>query len=206
MADQENRRLILNNVTAEQEDQIRAFLNFFEEFEDIQVEAEERPRPRPEEPTAVAVPRRQAQEEQENLPPLAAGLGLPVLGPGVVAEHAEPVAGRCPECFISPCVTQEVLGQSWFADVPLPAHKRNSPLRKVIYHRIWTVIGRLGGWRNHLYLEKKQRLLTEARGRQADFETLVRVRREIIPDCVLDLVRSRYPNPPKQPYMGHKWW
>ena len=30
--------------------------------------------------------------------------------------------------------------------------------------------------------------------------------REIMPLYVVNLVRSLYPNPQGQPYMGHKWW
>ena len=37
-------------------------------------------------------------------------------------------------------------------------------------------------------------------------ETAVHVLREIIPECVLNLVRGLYPNPPDTPYLGHKWW
>jgi hypothetical protein len=96
----------------------------------------------------------------------------------------------CRDCYCSPCVTQQAEGQSWFNDVALQPHKRNSPLRKVIYRRFWTIINRFGGWRDPLYMDKKQRLLAAARGRQVDFETLVRLCRdvEIMPDCVLDLV------------------
>jgi hypothetical protein len=36
-------------------------------------------------------------------------------------------------------------------------------------------------------------------------EYVVTVAREIMPDCVLSVVRGLYPNPPSQPYMGHKW-
>jgi hypothetical protein len=34
-------------------------------------------------------------------------------------------------------------------------------------------------------------------------EYVVTVAREIMPDCVLSVVRGLYPNPPSQPYMGH---
>ena len=37
-------------------------------------------------------------------------------------------------------------------------------------------------------------------------ETVVYVLREIMPECVLKLVRGLYPNLPDTPYLGHKWW
>ena len=37
-------------------------------------------------------------------------------------------------------------------------------------------------------------------------ESVVEVLREIMPDCVLLLVRELYPNPVGVPHLGHKWW
>ena len=57
-----------------------------------------------------------------------------------------------------------------------------------------------GAWRHAKYLSKKARLL-----RTDDLSTVWTIR-EVMPQCVLDLVRGIYPSPPRQPYMGHKWW
>lgn len=50
------------------------------------------------------------------------------------------------------------------------------------------------------YVEKKQQLLH----RTMD-DSIVWTTREVMPHCVLNLVRGLYPNLPGQPYMGHKW-
>ena len=35
--------------------------------------------------------------------------------------------------------------------------------------------------------------------------TVVHVLREIMPECVLKLVRGLYPYPPDTPYLAHRW-
>ena len=56
-----------------------------------------------------------------------------------------------------------------------------------------------GGWR-HKYISKNRRLL------ELDDSATVWVGagsvREVMPQCILDLVRRIYPNAPGQPYMG----
>ena len=59
--------------------------------------------------------------------------------------------------------------------------------------------GRILGLENDKYHRKKQRLLG------LNGTDTVLVVREILPQCILDLVRGIYPNLPGQPYMGHKW-
>ncbi|KAK3091300.1 hypothetical protein FSP39_018771 [Pinctada imbricata] len=38
-----------------------------------------------------------------------------------------------------------------------------------------------------------------------DSERIVWTLREVMPDCILTVVRELYPNPPGQLYMGHEW-
>ena len=52
------------------------------------------------------------------------------------------------------------------------------------------------------YIQKKSRMLARD---QVDEYVIMTVAREIMPDCVLSVVRGIYPNPPSQPCMGHKW-
>lgn len=40
--------------------------------------------------------------------------------------------------------------------------------------------------------------------RDEEVENIVWAHREIMPECVLSLLRDLYPNPPGRPYMGHK--
>lgn len=104
----------------------------------------------------------------------------------------------CQHCFLSPCVT--VCRQSWLGHGAVP-HFRNAPLRKKKYKLFWKIISERGGWLHPNYVKKKQELLN--RGMD---DSIVWTPREIMPECVLNLVRELYPNPPGQPYMGHKWW
>lgn len=61
----------------------------------------------------------------------------------------------------------------------------------------------MGVWNNPIYKDRKATALLTARpNRCGDF---VYHRRDLMPQCVLKLVRSWYPNPPGQDYMGHKW-
>ena len=105
---------------------------------------------------------------------------------------------ECRFCFCSPCVTTH--RQLWLPNEPVRAHVRNSELRKQKYRKFWKIMDTKGAWRHAKYLSKKARLL-----RTDDLSTVWTIR-EVMPQCVLDLVRGIYPNPPRQPYMGHKWW
>ena len=59
-----------------------------------------------------------------------------------------------------------------------------------------------GAWRHPLDVRKKETVMC----RDHTDGTFVHVLREIMPECVLKLVRGLYPNPPDTPYLGHKWW
>ena len=96
----------------------------------------------------------------------------------------------CPLCFLNPCVAS--LPVDWVGHGQA-AHAANNSLRRVRYAKYWKIISNLGGWTNQQYLTKK---LTETHG--------VHHMREIMPDCVVDKVRTLYPNPASIPYMGHK--
>ena len=104
----------------------------------------------------------------------------------------------CSFCFLSPCVVTH--RQSWLPDQPALPHARNSELRKQKYRKFWKLMDLNGGWRHDKYIRKKQRLL------EVDNMETVWVVREIMPKCILDIVRRIYPNVAGQPYMGHKWW
>ena len=97
----------------------------------------------------------------------------------------------CPLCFLHPCVAS--LPSEWLGRGQA-AHTANSSIRRVMYGKYWKIISNLSGWTNQLYLAKK---LTETHG--------VHHMREIMPDCVVQKVRTLYPNPAGIPYLGHKW-
>ena len=56
-----------------------------------------------------------------------------------------------------------------------------------------------GAWRHLLYVRKKETAMC----RDHIDGTVVLVLREIMPECVLKLVRGLYPYPPDTPYRGH---
>lgn len=104
--------------------------------------------------------------------------------------------GSCPYCFCSPCVTS--VHQGWLG-VGQAARAGNNLLRKTKYKKFWTMIARRGGWSKPAYLRKKEIYLGQKDDR------IQWTSREIMPECVLKLVRSLYPNPAGIPYMGHRW-
>lgn len=103
----------------------------------------------------------------------------------------------CTECLSSPCVT--VHHQAWLGPGQRPK-AGNNLLRKVRYKKFWKMLDDRGLWRNPVYLKRKQEMYKREVGGEITF-----IKREIIPNCVLNLVRSLYPNPPGVDYMGHMW-
>ena len=61
------------------------------------------------------------------------------------------------------------------------------------------MISRRNAWADGRYIAKKTQQLNQ------NNEHLVWTSREIMPDCVLTLVRNLFPNPSGRLYMGHKW-
>lgn len=104
----------------------------------------------------------------------------------------------CVHCFCDPCVTGNP--QAWLGNGQNP-HPRNSGIRKRIYKKFWKLMNDRNAFSCPHYIQKKSRMLA----RDEVDEYVVTVAREIMPDCVLSVVRGLYPNPPSQPYMGHKW-
>ncbi|MES9904386.1 MAG: hypothetical protein ABW168_17130 [Sedimenticola sp.] len=105
---------------------------------------------------------------------------------------------ECQFCLRSPCVItdeQSWLGKAKRLDI------NNNKLRKLGYKTFWTILERRNAWRCKQYLQKNMRKLK----RSAIDETVVQMKREIVPECVLTLVRNLFPNPSGIPYVGHCW-
>lgn len=102
----------------------------------------------------------------------------------------------CLHCFCDPCVTTH--RQGWLGNA-VRHNDRNPSLRKIRYKKFWTMLDRRQAWINPRYQRKKTRLF----GRTED--SYVWSARDVMPDCVVNLVRSLFPNPPGRPYMGHLW-
>jgi hypothetical protein len=127
------------------------------------------------------------------------GACVSVSEPELYKDVVNQSSSRCPFCFCEPCVT--LSRQKWLGNGQ-SAHIRNSGLRRKMYRQFWNMLNSRNAWRHPLYLQNKSATM----GHDGVDETVVRVLREIMPDCVLSLVRDLYPNPPGKPYMGHKWW
>lgn len=99
-------------------------------------------------------------------------------------------------CFCNPCITAN--RQSWLGH-GVPVHKRNSELQKVRYRKFWQMLDKKQVWKHPRFLRRKTR-----RFNRTD-DSIVWTVREIMPRCLVELVRSLFTNPAGRPYMGHKW-
>lgn len=111
----------------------------------------------------------------------------------------DPIAlldGQCPYCFVNPCVATSNRNAPWIGNGQPPSNQ-NPQVRKGIYRRFWKCINNLNGWQLQQYIQKKIRI--------GGNEGIVYHQREIMPECVLELVRGLYPNPKGVPYLGHMW-
>ncbi|CAC5379244.1 unnamed protein product [Mytilus coruscus] len=108
---------------------------------------------------------------------------------------------ECPNCLCRPCITNERNRQLWWENENHPEHQRNAYLRKDKYKRFWTNLLHRGVWKDPRYLLRKR----EALRRDPRRHKCVYHRRDLMPKCVLELVRQWFPNLPEQQYMGHMW-
>ena len=110
-------------------------------------------------------------------------------------------SAECPFCFCKPCITDEKNRQMWWETESQPQHRRNHSLRKEKYKYFWTMMFHRDVWRDDIYQMRKQTALA----RDPKFKNYIWHKRDIMPDCVLKLVRRWHPNPDNLPYMGHLW-
>lgn len=106
---------------------------------------------------------------------------------------------QCEFCLCAPCVTSEENKQLWWPEQNAELGPLYGPTRKGYYHRFWTILLHRGVWSNPVYKERKAAALGEPNNLHV-FHC-----RDLMPKCVLDLVRTWFPNPPDRPYMNHKW-
>lgn len=109
---------------------------------------------------------------------------------------------ECQHCFCRPCVTNERFRQSWWGQDPRLPSRFNSRIRKDTYKKFWTMLYHRYAWHDERYRTKKRQALRTHNRHEGWVGYHVR---DIMPDCVLTLVRTWYPNLDKVPYMGHLW-
>ena len=112
--------------------------------------------------------------------------------PHIDEAHANVTRETCMYCRSSPCV----LGSE-----TLPARLRafgqprmtNHMKRKGDYRSFYTILNRRSLWRDPIYIARKEAL-----------GCYVEDVREVMPVCVVEDVRKRWPNPDGVPYCGHR--
>ena len=125
--------------------------------------------------------------------------------PGRIIPHKED-ADECPYCFCRPCITDQSNRQFWWEDESQDAHDRNSGIRKGLYKKFCTMLFHRMAWHDPRYMAKKAAALAQDANRRYNVWAGGRTnKRDIMPDCVLKLMRGWYPNPPHLQYMGHRW-
>ena len=112
---------------------------------------------------------------------------------------------ECIHCLSAPCVTNERYRQLWWKTEPVNPHRQNRTVRKTIYKRFWVMLLHRGVWGDPRYRARKRMAMEGDRQLFAWSGPDGCHPRDIMPECVLNLVRGWLPNPPSQPYMGHKW-
>ena len=100
---------------------------------------------------------------------------------------------ECDECFSQPCVMDESNRQGWWPKEPSVPQDDNNIHRRWLYKDFHTALYHRGVWGDERYLARK-----------AAVTGGVKIRREVMPDCVCRKVRFWYPNKDGVPYMGHK--
>ena len=128
---------------------------------------------------------------------VSAGVDVGHSGQGSETSKLDDDRQECVFCFCFLCVT--CVRQQWLGHGQ-DAHRRNSRIRKKLYRKCWSMVNMPGAWRHPLYVCKKE----TAMFRDHIDGTVVHVLREIMPECVLKLVRGLYPYPPDTPYLGYR--
>lgn len=108
---------------------------------------------------------------------------------------------ECEHCFCKPCITDGRNRQMWWPSEPALPDRRNTSFRKEKYKFFWTMLFHRGVFLDERYRERKLNVL------QLDprFTNVASHRRDILPECVVNLVRVWFPNPKNIPYMRHRW-
>lgn len=124
------------------------------------------------------------------------------VAPGyVIPQSSDPHDLECLHCFCTPCITDDQRRQAWWPQNPAVPHVLNSQDRKKCYKSFWTMIWQRAAFRDVRYRQRKE----EALRRDGQRRQYLYHRRDIMPNCVVELVRNWYPNPKDIPYMGHLW-
>jgi hypothetical protein len=146
---------------------------------------------------AADLPEDDVHAPEINLDPFPHQLIDPVGANGGVA---------CADCLCTPCITHEDNRQLWWINNNKPPHRKNHSKRRGLYKRFWVMLGNRALWSHPIYLDRKARALgLDPQNNRLVYNAVGNHIRDIIPNCVIDKVRSWLPNLPGEQYMGHKW-
>ena len=112
--------------------------------------------------------------------------------PNIDGAHASVTHEICSYCRSNPCVLSS---QNLPARLTAFGQPRmtNHIKRKGDYKSFYTILNRRGLWRDPIYIARKEAL-----------GCYVEDVREVMPVCVVEDVRKRWPNPDGVPYCGHR--
>lgn len=99
---------------------------------------------------------------------------------------------QCEYCLEAPCITSQSRGKPSFLSAYGPPRLQNIGKRFRNYREYHRILKKAGLWNNPIYLLKKYEL-------GVHIEDV----REVMPNCVVNDVRKRWPNPREVPYKGH---
>ena len=94
-----------------------------------------------------------------------------------------------------------IVTESSVLGVPVSPRSMGLRKRRYCYRKFWVFLYHRRVWGLEKYQDKKAVMITMRAGGAAAVQT----KREIMPDCIVNLVRKWYPNPPNIAYMGHRW-
>jgi hypothetical protein len=111
-------------------------------------------------------------------------------------DHAE-----CPHCFCSPCVTNEQFRQEKWPLHNANPSVHNKPNRLKLYALFWTAMSNRQAWCDGRYKLRKMQAL----GRDKRMKKYRWHKRDIMPNCILQRVRTWLPKTEEEEYVGHRW-
>ncbi|XP_068761332.1 uncharacterized protein [Montipora capricornis] len=111
--------------------------------------------------------------------------------PHIDQGHATVTHEMCLYCRCSPCVLFSETLPARLRAFGLP-RMTNHTKRKGDYRAFYTILNCRGLWRDPIYIARKEAL-----------RCYVEDVREVMPICVVEDVRKRWPNPDGVPYCGH---
>lgn len=182
----EQRELLVLNVDSAQREVIRQLFNHFDWDFDGAVQQVE-----------TIMTNHHHQNTNQDMPHVIDDADVP----GFI-DPPDVNAAECPYCYCRPCVTDNVNRQMWWGDAAVAPSRWNSRKRKCLYKKFWTMLTHKQAWTDQRYLAKK----VAALGRDPNKRYYGWIhKRDIMPDCVLKMVRGWLPNMPGTAYMDHMW-